>query len=179
MRMDERLDAGPILLQVPEPIGADETAAELASRLSEIGASALIEALALMEMGQIQETPQDDGRATLAPMIRRDDARIDWDLPATGVGCHIRAFDDWPGAWTQTPDAEIKLFRPLPEPGLAHDERPGTVIDVEPADPAHGMLVACGDGAIWVREVQPSGSRRMRSADWLRGRPIETGALLG
>ena len=179
MRMDERLDAGPIVLQVPEPIGPDETAAELASRLSEIGASALIEALALMELGQIQETPQEEERATFAPMIRRDDARIDWTGSAGETGCHIRAFDDWPGAWTQTPDAEIKLFRPLPEPDHTHSERPGTVLDVEPADPVHGMLVACGSGAIWVREVQPSGSRRMRTADWLRGRPIETGALLG
>lgn len=179
MRMDERLDAGPIILQVPEPIGADETATELASRLSEIGAAALIEALALMQMGAIPETPQDDERATLAPRIRREDARIDWSRTATEVGCHIRAFDNWPGAWTQSPDAEIKMFRPRPEPDHAHDARPGTVLDLAAADPAHGIRIACGQGAVWIREVQPSGSRRMRTSDWLRGRPIEPGALFG
>jgi len=179
MRMDERLDAGPILLQVPEPIGVDETAAELTARLSEIGASALIEALTHIETGQIREMPQDDALATFAPRIERDHARIDWSLAAAGVGCLIRAFDDWPGAWTQGPDMELKMFRPAPEPGREHDAESGTVLDVEPADPAHGMLVACGSGAIWVREVQPAGGRRMRTSDWLRGRPVRPGTRFG
>lgn len=175
MRMDERLDAGPILLQIPEPIGPDETAAELAARLSEIGASALIEALALIEAGEVEERPQDESRATLAPMIRRDDARIDWYRSAMEVGCQLRAFDNWPGAWTQMPDATIKMFRPLPVPEHGHSARPGTILDTAPADPAHGMLVACAEGAVWVREVQPAGRRRMRTADWLRGRPVKQG----
>jgi methionyl-tRNA formyltransferase len=71
------------------------------------------------------------------------------------------------------------MFRPRPEPDHAHDARPGTVLDLAAADPAHGIRIACGQGAVWIREVQPSGSRRMRTSDWLRGRPIEPGALFG
>jgi methionyl-tRNA formyltransferase len=175
MRMDERLDAGPILWQVPEPIGPDETAAELAGRLSEIGAEALIEALALAEAGQLGETPQDDDSATFAPMIGREDAHVDWARSAGQVGCHIRAFDDWPGAWARLDGRDFKIFRPQPAPDHDHDATPGTVLEMVPADPYHGMLVACGTGAVWIREVQPSGRRRMTTSDWLRGRNTSTG----
>lgn len=175
MRMDERLDAGPILLQVPEPIGEEETAAELTARLSEIGASALIGALALLETGVLEEMPQDDSRATLAPMVTREHARIDWSGTATEVGRQIRAFDDRPGAWTRGPEAEIKMFRPEPVDEFRHDAEPGTVLEIEPANPVHGMLIACGTGAIRIREVQQAGSRRMTTSEWVRGRSIGTG----
>ena len=82
MRMVSALDAGPILLQVPTPIVHDETYGELQLRLSELGALALIEALSLLDIGQITERPQDESLATFAPKIERDDARIDWTHPA-------------------------------------------------------------------------------------------------
>ncbi len=174
MRMEERLDAGPILLQVAEPIGEQETAAELTARLSEIGAEALVEALALMEEGALEETPQDETRATWAPMVTREHARIDWQKSAREVCCHLRAFDDAPGAWTTSEVETVKMFRPLVDP-REHREAPGTVLDVEPGDPAHGMLIACGGGGLWVREVQPAGRRRMTTAEWLRGRRLQPG----
>jgi len=175
MRMTERLDAGDRLLQVPEPIGADETAAELASRLSEIGAEALVEALMLMEAGELEATPQDESRVTWAPLVTRDHARVDWSRDAGAVACHIRAFDDAPGAWTLCGINEVKLFRPLPEPEHEHQEEPGTVLAIERADASHGMLVACGRGAVWIREVQPSGKRRMTTTQWIRGRGVQAG----
>lgn len=175
MRMDERMDAGPILLQVPEPIGPDETASELSSRLSEIGAEALVEALALMESGELAETEQDESRATYAPMITREHARIDWSKTAAEVGAQIRAFDDAPGAWSIADGGEYKLFRPMPVPDLEHGKEPGTVLSVEPADPTHGLLVACATGAVWIRELQPAGKRRMKTVEWLRGRGIRAG----
>ena len=64
----------------------------------------------------------------------------------------------------------VKVFGPEPDPSRAHGEAPGTVLEAHPEDPAEGMLVACGEGAVWVREVQPAGRKRMRTSDWLRGR---------
>ncbi len=175
MRMVEAMDAGPILLQVVEPIGEDETAAELTARLSEIGAEALVEALALLEAGDLEARPQDESLATYAPRITHDHAHIDWNRDCEAVGRQIRAFDDIPGAWSFHDERELKLYRPLPAPGIPRRGEPGTVLDLEPRDPALGMLVACRTGGVWLREVQPAGRRRMTTSDWLRGRHISTG----
>ena len=179
MRMVEAMDAGPVLLQVEEPIGPDETASDLWTRLSEIGAEALIEVLAMIEADDVVPIAQDDERATYAPRIGRVDARIDWARSADEVGRRMRAMDAVPGAWTLHRDAELKLFRPLVAEDRAHDAEPGTVLDVEPHNAAEGMLVACGAGAVWVREVQAAGKRRMTTVEWLRGRGAEPGELLG
>ncbi|MEX0891415.1 MAG: methionyl-tRNA formyltransferase [Gemmatimonadota bacterium] len=175
MRMVERMDAGPILHQVPEPIGPHETATDLTLRLSEIGAEALVEALALYEAGAIEERPQDEARATYAPRIDAATARVDWGRPALEVDRHVRAMDAVPGAWTLHDGQRLKLFRPLPAEDMTHGAAPGTVLDVEPEDPAEGMLVACRPGAVWVREVQPAGRRRMTTTEWLRGRSVGGG----
>jgi methionyl-tRNA formyltransferase len=178
MRMVAKMDAGPILHQVVEPIGPDETAADLWLRLSELGAGALVEALTLMEVGELEERLQDEAAATYAPRLLRDDARIDWTLGASAVARWIRGLDEVPGGWTDWRDTELKVYRPLPvhEP---HDAPPGTVLDTRPHDPQRGLLVACGSGAVWVREVKPAGKRRMPAADWLRGRAAATGDRLG
>lgn len=175
MRMAERMDAGPILHQVVEPIAEDETASDLWTRLSEIGAEALIEALALVEMGEITEVEQDESRATYAPRITRDTARVDWHDNAVAVGRHIRAMDATPGAWTAHRGDDLKLYRPLPEPDHTHDAAPGTVLHADGTDEAEGMRVACATGALLVREVKPAGKRRMNTAEWVRGRGVQTG----
>ncbi len=175
MRMVEELDAGPILMQVEEPIGADESATELALRLAEIGAEALIGTLALLEIGEAEERPQDDDAATYAPRIRREDTRIDWSREARAVAQWARALDAFPGAWTSLDGDELKLYRPRPDFPESGGAVPGTVLV---ADPAEGLLVACGDGAVWFREVKPAGKRRMPIPDWLRGRPVPEGTRL-
>jgi methionyl-tRNA formyltransferase len=168
MRMTEEMDAGPILLQAPEPIGEEETASDLWSRLSEIGAATLIEALALIEIGELPEVEQDHALATFAPRLTRETTQIAWRADAPTVARQIRGLDAVPGAWTRWNGAELKLFRPLVEHGYGGE--PGTVLRVEPNDVTEGILVACGDGAVWLREVKPAGRRRMTSAEWLRGR---------
>ena len=177
MRMVPALDAGPILQQVREPIGEQETASDLTARLSEIGAEALIETLAMLELGGLEERPQDDARASYAPRITRETATIDWSRPASEVERRIRALDEVPGARTLWRGNDLKLYRPLVEPGL--DDVPGTVLRVEPGDPEHGLLIACGRDAVWVREVKPEGKRRMTAAEWLRGRGAAPGERLG
>jgi methionyl-tRNA formyltransferase len=181
MRMSEKLDAGPILRQVTEPILPGETATDLTVRLSELGAEIMIETLALLEMGELEERPQDDDAATYAPLIGREEARVDWVEPAESVSNRIRGLDAVPGAWSLlNDDTEVKVYRPIPadaahaDPGAA----PGTVLETTPDHPEEGLLVACGEGAVWVREVKPAGKRRMNAADWLRGRGAQPGDRL-
>ena len=178
MRIVEQLDAGPIIYQIPEPIGPEETARDLASRLAEVGAEALVEALALLEAEAAEEIPQDDSRATYAARLSREDAHIDFARPAAEIDRRIRGLDDAPGAWAVAGDAEVKLFRPLPHPDRAHDAQPGTVLAAHAEDALTGILVACGQGTICIREVKPAGRRRMTAADWVRGRGIAQGDRL-
>jgi methionyl-tRNA formyltransferase len=171
MRMEAGLDSGPILLQVPEPIRPDETGSDLALRLSEIGAEALVEALAMMEMGGLEEVPQDHDRATYAPKLDRATARVNWSLPAVEVARWIRALDAAPGAWsTLGGEQPVKLFQPRIE---IREGNPGEVIE---CDAEVGVLIACGGHAVRIREAQPPGKRRMTAGDWIRGRGIAVGA---
>lgn len=170
MRMSEQMDAGPIICQAEEPIGEDETAHDLWTRLSEVSAEMLIETLALLDDGEVTETPQDDALATYAPRIKRDDARVDFSAPAKAVANLIRGMDEIPGAWTMHRASELKVFRPVPFPSIEHDVAPGTILDANIYDAAEGIMVACGAGAVSIREVKPSGKRRMTATEWLRGR---------
>ncbi len=179
MRMVEALDAGPILMQVEEPILPEETASDLTVRLSELGAETLIETLALMEAGALDARPQDDAAATYAPRIARDDARVDWARPAAAVADHVRGMDSVPGAWTLLAGEEVKVYRPrVAGPGVGTAAEPGTVVAAEPSHVEEGLLVACADGALWLREVKPAGKRRMTAAEWVRGRGARPGDRL-
>lgn len=175
MRMDAGLDSGPMLLRVEEPIEPDEAACELAGRLAEIGAEALVEALALLEAGQLVEEAQDHAAATYAPKLTRELARLDWTRPAAEVSRWIRGLDDVPGAWSPLgARGPVKLFRAAPAEGSGE---PGTVLEAD--GNAEGILVACGTGAVRVREVQPPGKRRMNAAEWVRGRGVAAGDRFG
>lgn len=183
MRMVEAMDAGPILHRVEEPIGPRETSTELAARLSEVGAQALIEALTLLEFGDLQEVEQDHEAATFAPKVSRTLARIDWSRPVREIVDHVRAMDAVPGAWTMLDGEPLKLFGPWPaphgdEPAPGSVEGPpGTIADAEGGS-GRGLGVAARDGLVWFREVQPPGKRRMDADAWLLGRGVEVGARL-
>lgn len=179
IRMNEKMDAGPMLLQVAEPIGDDETAADLWVRLSEISAEALVESLALIENGVAEAREQDASNVTFAPRIEREDARVDWSGKALTVANLIRGMDSVPGAWTTHRGVDLKLFRPSVMADHETSESPGTILDASGIDPTAGLVVACDDVAIAIREVQPPGKRRMLASDWLRGRAAEAGERLG
>ena len=170
MQMVPALDAGPIVHQVRTPIVDDETAGELALRLSELGAAALIEGLALIELRAANPQPQDDAAATYAPKLTRETARVDWTGSAHEVGRHIRAYDPRPGAWGRVRGIEVKLFGARVAPrGTAHTA--GEILSVDDV----GMLVACGAGAVRVAVVQPAGKRRLSPAEWAHGRGVAVG----
>jgi methionyl-tRNA formyltransferase len=191
MRMVEAMDAGAIIHQVREPILADETAGELTLRLSEVGAAALVEALALLGAGLAEEVDQDDAEATYAPKVSREVARFDWTRSARDVAAHTKGMDPVPGAWSLLDGVPVKLFRPLvwtveETEGLVlgggqtnggpmlhlPDTTPGTVLRTGPEE---GVLVSTGEGGVSFREAQPPGKRRMSAADWINGRGIEPG----
>ena len=170
MQMVPALDAGPVILTARTPILADETAGELGLRLSELGAAALIEALALLDLGLARPEPQDDSRATYAPKLTRESALVDWSRTAHEVGRQVRASDPKPGAWSRARGAEVKLFGARVAPrGTARVA--GEVIAVDP----DGMIVACGAGAVRVTAVQPAGKRRQSPVEWANGRGIAVG----
>ena len=170
MQMVPALDAGPIVHQVRTPIVDDETAGELALRLSELGAAALIEGLALIELGAASPQPQDDAAATYAPKLTRENARVDWTASAHEVGRHIRAYDPRPGAWSRVRGVEVKLFGARIAPrGTSHEA--GEILSIDDV----GMLVACGAGAVRVTVVQPAGKRRLSPAEWANGRGVAIG----
>lgn len=174
MRMVEKLDAGPSILQLGTPIHDDETYGELALRLSELGAAALVEALALLELGRAQEETQDESRATYTGKIDRDATRVDWSQDARVVARTVRAYDPRPGAFTTLAGQDVKLFgaRLAPRPDWAEA---GSVLGVD----SDGLVVACGTGAVRITQVQPTGKKRMAAMDWHRGRGVSEGQRFG
>jgi methionyl-tRNA formyltransferase len=172
MRMVERLDAGPVMLQLGTSVLEDETYGELALRLSELGAAALIEALALLEAGAAAEVPQVESQATYAPKVDRQATRVNWTADARTVSRMIRAYDPRPGAMTTLDNAggDVKLFGAR----LATDassKNPGEVLSVD----RDGLVVACGEGSVRLVQVQPAGKKRMAPDEWARGRGIAVG----
>lgn len=167
MQMEAGLDSGPILLQIPHDIDPDITGGELSEHLSEMGAQALVEALALLETNQLTPRRQDDSRATYAPKVTRETRRVSWSDPAERVARVIRAFDPAPGAWTEFDGREVKLF------GATLVEGHGSPGEIRSTD--GGLQVITGEGAVAIDDVQPSGKARMAAGDWLRGRGPRAG----
>ena len=167
MLMDAGLDSGPILHQIPHHIDPEVTGGELSEHLAEMGAQALVEALALLETDGLKPRPQDHARATYAPKLTRELARIRWTDPADRVARVIRALDPKPGAWTELDAREVKLF------GARVVEGEGQPGEVRTTD--DGLRITTGNGALLVDEVQPAGKARMAAADWVRGRGVRAG----
>lgn len=167
MQMTAGLDSGPILLQLPHRIPNDVTGGELSVHLAEMGAQALVEALALMEQDMLRPVPQEETRATYAPKITRETARIRWDAGPDAVMRATLALDPKPGAWTTLNGQEIKLFHAHVGEGSGTS---GTVLTTDDR-----FVVAAGAGAVVVEEVQPTGKSRMTAAEWMRGRGVAVG----
>lgn len=175
MQLDEGMDTGPVLLERRTPIGPDETSGELFTRLSTLGAEALLEALAGIEAGSLAPATQDHTRATHAPMLTKADGAIDFAAPAAAVAARIRGVDPWPGAQATLRDQIVKLFRARAFGGGEQGSAPGTVLAID-ADGAH---VATLDGHIVIRELQAPGRKRMTAQQMAAGRGIVVGDVLG
>lgn len=168
----EKVDTGHIILARAMPIGPDETTGEVHDRMMHLGADVVLETVRRIEDGTVTTVPQDDRLATPAPKVFREDGRIPWEQPAAVVHNHVRGLSPHPAAWTHHGDTLLKLYRTRRRDAL-HGP-PGTVLEA-----ADTLVVACGEGAVEVRELQQEGRRRLDAAAFLRGYPLAPGDRLG
>jgi methionyl-tRNA formyltransferase len=176
MRLDEGLDTGDILLQREMALAPSMTSVDVFPLLAEMGADLMMETLRGLDAGTIAARKQDESKATLAPILTRDDGRMDFAQPAMTLFNRWRGFQPWPGAWTMLGGKKLAVHRMLPTEVRGAMTRPAGELLVEQGT----MFVACGDGT-WVElvEVQPEGKRRMTAGDFLRGHGVESGTRLG
>lgn len=174
MRIVQELDAGPILLQSATKIEPEETAPELLSRLADVGSDLISQTL--RDLHRIEPKDQLDSAATFAPMLKREDGEIDWSLDAYAIARRVRGFQPWPHAFTQLGSQRLIIWSAVPEWIEQLRFTPGQVIDA-----GHDrLIVACGEGtALRLLELQPQDSRRMPARDFLNGKSLRVGQLLG
>jgi methionyl-tRNA formyltransferase len=171
MRMEEGLDTGPIAMAERVPIDPDATAGDLHDRLAPLGADLMVRALGALERSSLTLTPQPEAGATYAPKIDKDETRIDWGRPSRDVHNHIRGLSPFPGAWCEIAGegGRIKVLRTTKGEGAG---APGTVLDNQ-------LMVACGEGAVRILELQRAGRQSMKAVEFLRGTRIAAGTRLG
>jgi len=170
MQMDEGMDTGPVIAYEPTPIDPDETAGELGERLARLGAELLTRELPRWVAGEITPTPQDHDAATMAPLLTKDDGRVDWTWPARRVHDRVRGMHPWPGAHTTLGDATLKIHRTRVVDGAG---APGTVLAADDA-----LVVACGEGAVAIDQLQLAGKKRLKARAFLSGHPLAIGQVL-
>ncbi len=166
MLMGEGLDTGDILLQESTTIGKNETSAELFDRLAEMGAELMLKTLEQLENGGIVPRRQDESKASYAPMLSKDMCPIDFSQPVKKVHNHICGLSDWPCAVTELNGKRLKIYRSEIVSESPSGKRPGEIVDPKI------FSVACSDGVIRFTEVQSEGSKRMKTEDYLRGKPL-------
>ncbi|MCW7539317.1 methionyl-tRNA formyltransferase [Aquabacterium sp. A7-Y] len=170
MQMDEGLDTGDMLLLERLPVEATDTTASLHDRLASLGSRLIVEALELAACGGLQGTPQPAEGVSYAHKIDKAEAEIDWQLPAEVLERRVRAFDPFPGALATLDGVPIKCWRAELAPGAG---LPGTVLAVDPAGP----VVACGEGALRLTQLQKPGGRRLPAAEFLPGHTVKPGMV--
>ncbi|MDA8178459.1 MAG: methionyl-tRNA formyltransferase [Desulfobacteria bacterium] len=174
MRMDEGMDTGPILHVREMPIGAEDTAETMFSKLSILGAEALREALHRLREGTLDETPQDAALATYAPLLTKEHGRIDWSRPAVEVRNLVRGMTPWPSAFALHAGKTLKVLSSVVVESGASAGEPGEIAALG----RDGISVACGEGVLRLQVVQPEGGKAMDAWAYAQGRRLATGELL-
>ncbi len=173
MLMAEGLDTGDMLISSSVEIGENETASELHDRLSELGAKVLLDTIDAVNGNTLTPVKQDDSLSNYAPMLTKDMCAIDFSKPAQEVHNHIRGLSSFPGAMTMLNGKRLKVYKSVCLHDTAVNAIAGTVVNVD------DFTVACGDGkCVRFVEIQAEGSKRMSTADYLRGKAIEKGTIL-
>ena len=171
MRIDAGLDTGDILLQKEIPIATTDTAETLAPALAAVGADLLVETLHGLQAGGIEARPQDNAQASLAPILKKEDGRIDFLLSAREIRDRLRGFQPWPGVFTSFRGRNFHLW----DAALSeHSLVPGELL-------AEGdrLFIGCGEGALEILEVQVEGKKRMAARDFIHGYRPQAGDKLG
>jgi methionyl-tRNA formyltransferase len=173
MRMEAGLDSGPVLLQESIPIEPHDTAGSLHDKLAHLGARCVVSALQRIESGAVVCAPQPAEGVTYAHKLEKHEAAIDWSRSAQEIDRQVRAFNPFPVAGTVLRGDLLRIWRAraVPSPGST----PGTVI----AATEDGVLVACGEGAVMIEELQRAGGKRLSAAEFLHGAELAAGERLG
>jgi methionyl-tRNA formyltransferase len=171
MQMDEGMDTGPILASDSTVIERDEDAASLSERLSSMGAALLRRQLPLYVAGELEPRAQEDGAATMAPLLEKAHGRIDWDQSALAVHNQIRGMNPWPGAHTVLGERRIKVHRAIASTLDPEGASPGEITALDP----EGILVACAEGTLEIQELQESGRKRVDARAFISGRGVAVG----
>jgi methionyl-tRNA formyltransferase len=176
MRIDAGLDTGDILMQREMPIGPEDTAETLGPKLASMGADLMVETLRGLEDGRVHPTPQDHSRATLAPILKKEDGRMDFARSAKDLSNRLRGFQPWPGAFTTFKGKTLQVHRAQPmQPALK-------LTSGEIAVEGTRLFVGCGlhdDTALEIVEVQLEGKRRMSAQEFINGYRPKSGDHLG
>lgn len=181
MHMDEGLDTGDILLMDRVTIDPTDTGGSLHDKLALAAPASLEEALDLIASGPAPRKPQENEFASHCGKLKREDGHLDWSRSATELELLVRAYNPWPGTFALLPGtgdkpAPLKIHRARVLPNADVCPTPGTLVST---DPQTGLIVACGQGLLALEEVQAEGGKRLAAADFLRGRPLEAGVVLG
>ena len=176
MRMEAGLDTGPMLLKAVTPITREDTGGSLHDRLAELGPPAVIEAIAGLAAGTLVGEVQDDSLATYAHKLNKDEARIDWNRPASELERQIRAFNPWPICHTTLNGETMKVLA-ANVPYLNHEQAPGTILGAS----KEGLLVSCGKGALRLTRLQLPGGKALNFSDFFNSRreKFAVGTTLG
>lgn len=171
MQMEEGLDTGPMMLIESLPIAEDDTTGSLHDKLAALGGKMIVEAIARLERGTLPATPQPEEGANYAAKIAKEEAALDFTQSAEQLARRIRAFNPFPGATGRFGDTVVKLWQARPVK-VAQPGEPGQVLS---ADAQAGIVVACGEGALLLTELQKPGGKRLPAAEFLKGFPLEGG----
>jgi methionyl-tRNA formyltransferase len=174
MQMDVGLDTGAMISEARTPIAGDDTTATLHDRLAQDGAKLIVEALIELERtGALAATPQPADGVTYAEKIAKDEAALDWRKPSNVLARQVRAFDPFPGGVATLDDGtSIKIWAAVPVPVAAKaNQAPGTIVDISP----EGVVVACGEGALRLTQLQKPGGKRLPAREFLAGATLAAG----
>ncbi|HPJ02232.1 MAG TPA: methionyl-tRNA formyltransferase, partial [Candidatus Limiplasma sp.] len=174
MMTDAGIDTGDMLLKREVPISDTDTAASLTLTLSIVGAELLMETIDKLKAGTCPRSKQDDADMTYDPMLKKEMGKLDFAQPSRALLNRVRAMNPWPGAYVECFNGSLKVWQAASVSGYTH-AAPGTVLT---ADAKGGLIVACGDGAIELLEIQAPNAKRMTARAFLLGRSIQTGKTI-
>ena len=169
--IEEKVDTGDIILNIPVTIGPDETAGELSSRMMEIGAALSLKTVELVEKERSAGLKQPSKGQRPAPKLKKEDGRIDWANDARTIHNQVRGMNPWPGAFTEWSGGLLKIHRTK----LVDEDTYGEPGVIKELSPRYGMVISCGRGTLRILELQPPGKKSMDSASFVRGHKIESG----
>jgi len=175
MQMDEGMDTGPVFTQTALPIGPEMTADELGSALGQLAAELVGKDLPRIVRGELTAAPQDNAAATLAPILEKENGRIDFAQPARAVHDHVRGMTPWPGAFTTIEGKTLKILESREGAAASAEARPGTVIQAS----KRGIEIACGTGSLSLLRAQLEGRKSLGAAELVGGRALREGQILG